>query len=179
MSRGRLAGCRLGAAVAVSAAAAVSGFVGAGAAPAGVVSVPGCATSGLVVWLDTQGSGAAGSTYYNLELTNLSGRACTLFGYPGVSAVDLAGRQLGSAAGRDPVHRPRLVTLARGATATVVLRIVDAGNYPPSTCRPVTAAGLRVYPPNQRAAKLVPFPFRACSRIGPAYLSVEVARKSA
>ncbi|MDQ6778933.1 MAG: DUF4232 domain-containing protein, partial [Actinomycetota bacterium] len=54
-------------------------------------STPKCATSGLVVWLNTQGNGAAGSIFYALELTNLSGQTCTLNGYAGVSAVDLAG----------------------------------------------------------------------------------------
>jgi Protein of unknown function (DUF4232) len=141
-------------------------------------STPRCATYGLVVWLDTQGNGAAGSTYYNLKLTNLSGHACTLFGYPGVSAVNLGGHQFGSAASRDNSHRPRLVSLASGATATVVLRIVDADNFPASTCRQVTAAGLRVYPPNQTAAKMIPFPFRACSRTGPVYLSVQSVQKA-
>jgi hypothetical protein len=132
-----------------------------------------CRTAGLVVWLDTQGNGAAGSVYYQLKLTNLSGHACSLFGYPGVSAVDLRGRQLGSAASRNPAHHSQHVTLANGATATATLQIVEAGNFPASTCHAVTAAGLRVYPPNQTAATVVPFPFRACSHAGPAFLSVE------
>src|SRR5581483_3616965 len=56
---------------------------------------PPCAAAGLVVWLDTREGRAAGSVYYRLELTNLGARTCSLRGYPGVSAVDLAGRQLG------------------------------------------------------------------------------------
>jgi len=138
------------------------------AAPAGSAA---CRTAGLVVWLDTEGSGAAGSVYYKLELTNLSPGACSLFGYPGVSAIDLRGRQVGSAAARNPMPR-RTVTLASGQTATAVLRIAQVVNYPRAVCRPVTAAGLRVYPPNETASKLVPFPFRACSRAGPAFLAV-------
>jgi hypothetical protein len=39
--------------------------------------------------------------YYTLRLTNLATVPCSLRGYPGVSAVDLAGKQLGSAAGRN------------------------------------------------------------------------------
>ncbi|HST25361.1 MAG TPA: DUF4232 domain-containing protein [Gaiellaceae bacterium] len=159
---------------AATALAALAWF--AGTAGTAVRATPPCATSGLVVWLNTQGNGAAGSIYYQLRLTNLSGRTCTLFGYPGVSAVDLAGHQLGSAARRNPAHRPQHVTLAPGATANVVLQVAEAGNFPPSTCRQVTAAGLRVYPPNQTAAKIVPYPFQACSRTGPVYLSVEAAQ---
>jgi hypothetical protein len=139
-------------------------------------SAPGCATSALVIWLDTQGSGAAGSSYYDLEFTNLSAHACTLLGYPGVSGIDLAGHQLGSAAGRDPEHSAATVRIAAHATAHAVLRIVDASNYPSSTCSQRTAAGLRVYPPGQTAAKAVPYPFLACSRSGPGYLSVEAVQ---
>jgi len=151
-----------------------------GAAAAGT---PSCRTSGLVVWLDTRGNGAAGGTYYNLEFTNVSGHTCTLHGYPGVSAVNLVGHRLGSAASRNNAHTPVVVTLASGTTAnmadtlaTVVLKITDAGVYP-STCSQVTAAGLRVYPPGQTASKLIPFPFRACSQTGPVILHVEAVQK--
>jgi hypothetical protein len=144
------------------------------AAPARAAATPKCATSGLVLWLNTTGNGAAGSSYYNLYFTNLSGHACSLRGYPGVSAVNLAGHQLGARAGRETSQKPSVVTLARGATATAVLRIVDAANFPASVCREVTAAGLRVYPPGQTASKVIPFPFQACSRIGMSNLSVRV-----
>jgi hypothetical protein len=134
---------------------------------------PVCTTAKLVVWLDTQGGGAAGSTYYHLQFTNLSGRACTLHGYPGVSAIDLSDHQLGSAASRNATHTPRTVTLAAGSTATAVLQIGQASNFPASVCHQTTAAGLRVYPPNQTRSKTIPFPFRACSRTGPVYLTIE------
>jgi hypothetical protein len=134
------------------------------AAPsAGAASAPSCSTSGLVIWLnDEAGGGTAGSVYYKLEFTNLSARACTLLGYPGVSAVNLRGGGVGGGASREVIHKPRSVTLATGSTASAVLRIVDAGVLP--SCVPVNAAGLRVYPPGQTRAKVVPFPFQACSR---------------
>jgi Protein of unknown function (DUF4232) len=153
-------------------------FGGAPALDLTTADTPKCATSGLVVWLDTQGNGTAGSIYYTLEFTNLSARACMLGGYPGVSAVSLAGHQLGSAASRDRTTTPRMVTLASGASATAVLRIVEAGDFPTSSCRQVTAAGLRVYPPNLSTSKVVPFPFSACSRTGPVYLSVRAVKLS-
>ncbi len=135
-----------------------------------------CPSAALVIWLNTQGSGAAGSTYFNLEFTNLSASACTLSGYPGVSAVNLTGGQLGSAASRNPQHKPGTVTISPRGSAHVVLRIVDALNYPKSTCAQLTAAGLRVYPPGQTASKLVPYPFLACSRSGAKFLSVEAVQ---
>ena len=143
-----------------------------------MTGTPRCSTARLVVWLGGQGGRTAGSTYYKLELTNLSGRACTLRGYPGVSAVSLAGRRLGSAASRNAVHPPRSITLRSGATATAVLQVVDVHNLPRASCDPTTAAGLRVYPPGQTASKLVPFPFLACARGGPQYLSVEVVQRA-
>jgi len=130
-----------------------------------------CPTSGLAVWLGLgEGGATAGSTYYPLELTNVSHRTCTLFGFPGVSAV--RGRQLGSAAGRDHARPTQRVTLAPGETAHAILRIVDVANYPSARCGQANASGLRIYPPNQRAAAEIPFAFRACSRSGPVYLSV-------
>jgi hypothetical protein len=162
------------AAVALMAVPAV--LVGAGGA---TTTAARCTPGRLVVWLQNpQGGAAAGSTYHRLAFTNISGRACSLLGYPGVSGVDLAGRQLGSAASRDNARAPRLVTLANGATATALLRIVDAFNYSRSACRPVTAAALRVYAPGARRSKIVPFPFAACSRAGPLYLSVRTVQKT-
>ena len=141
-------------------------------------ATPRCATSQLVVWLDTRGNGTAGSTYYNLEFTNLSGHRCTLLGYPGVSGVDLRGRRLGTPARRNPHAPVRAVGLAPGASASAVLQITDTGVFPRRSCRVVSAGGLRVYPPAQIRSKVVPFPFRACSRPGPAYLHVEAVGKA-
>jgi len=157
--------------------AAAVAFTGGSAAHA-ASGTPNCATGALVAWLDTNGDSAAGSTYFKLELTNLSGRRCALRGYPGVSAVDLAGRQLGSAAGRNAHTRLSTVSLAPGRTAAAVLQVAHAGVYPTAECRPVTAAGLRIFPPNQKASKVAPFPFRACSRVGPVYLHVQAVTLS-
>jgi hypothetical protein len=164
-----------------TAALAAAGIAAAAApaAPARVAAAGRCATSGLVVWLDTQGNGAAGSFYYTLEFTNLSGHSCTLAGYPGVSALSLGGIRLGRSAGRNAAHPTKTVTLANGASATAVLRLTDVGAFSPSQCGLVTAAGLRVYPPNQTASKVIPYPFAACSHSsGPVYLNVESVQKS-
>ena len=135
-------------------------------------STTACRTAGLVVWLNTQAGHTAGSTYYRLELTNLSAATCTLRGFPGASAVDLAGHRPGSPAARDRTHPAATIALAPGRTASSVLQLVDANNFSSSTCAPRRAAGLRVYPPDQTKAKLVPFPLLACSRAGPVYLRV-------
>jgi hypothetical protein len=162
------------AAILVPALALVASGPPAGAASRAMART--CETPGLVIWLNTHGSGTAGSTFYHLKFTNLSGHRCTLNGFPFVRAIDLRRHRLGSRAAFD--HRtPHSVTIGRGKTATATLQIVDAGNFPPSACHPVTAAGLRVYPPNQTRSKVIPFPFSACSRRGPVYLIVRPVRK--
>ena len=147
-----------------------------GAAAHTGLATPACATSGLDVWLNTQGQGAAGTIFYKLNFTNLSGSTCTLFGYPGVSGTNLVGTQLGSPAVREIVT-PHTVTLANGATAFAQVGIVQPGLFPPSKCGPVTAAGLRVFPPNQTKSERVPFPFGACAKTGPLYLRVTPVQK--
>ena len=148
----------------------------AGRRTTGAVAVT-CKTSGLVVWIDTRGDAAAGSLYYTLEFTNQSGGRCALTGYPGVSAVDLRGRTLGSSASRT-ASPARVVILANGETAGAPLQISQAGNFPSSSCHPVMAAGVRVYPPDQKASKVVPIPFGACSRTGPVYLHVRAMTRT-
>jgi hypothetical protein len=148
------------------------------ASRARAAATPGCSTSKLVVWLDTNGNGAAGSVTYMIEFTNLTAHACTLGGFPGVSAISLNGHQLGNAAGQNRAIRARTVKIRPGKSAIATLKITEALNFPPASCHPVTAAGLRVFPPNSRRSKTIPFPFTACSRSGPVYLNVGPVQKS-
>jgi hypothetical protein len=134
--------------------------------PAAGATTPTCQTRGLVIWINTQPNGTAGTTFFTLNFTNLSGHPCLLRGFPGVSAVNLRGRMFGRAASRDSGQPVRNVTLTNHQTAHAVLGIVDIGVLPSGTCPPTTAAGLRVFPPNQTAAKVIPFPFQACGRNG-------------
>ena len=142
-------------------------------AAASPASPPSCTTATTVIWLYIPaGSAAAGSSYFDLRFTNLSGHTCALGGHPGVSAVNLSGQQLGDAASFVGAAGPASVDLARGATATSTLRITDVANFPASSCPQASAAGLRVYPPNQKTSKIVPFPFSACGKVGETFLQV-------
>jgi hypothetical protein len=159
-----------------SAALAAPSAAAAPAHPAAHAIVPGCETPGLVMWLDTNGDAGAGSVYYTLEFTNLSGHKCTLNGFPFVNAVSLTGSLLGhrAAISHMPSHQ---ITLDQGQTGTAAIQIVNVLNFPASRCKPVTAAGFRVFPPNQTRAKFVPFPFGACSAGGPVYMFVQPVTK--
>jgi hypothetical protein len=144
------------------AAAALLALALPAAASAGAERVSGCSATTLRITV-AHGTNAAGSAYYSLRFTNLGSAACSLFGYPGVSAVTSAGRLIGVPAGRNPQHAPRLVVLRRGSTASAIVRITDTGVFPPAACRARAAFGLRVYPPGSFASKVVRLSFRACS----------------
>jgi hypothetical protein len=167
---------RLGAAVALAALATAGvGTVSASAA-SGVLGavgpkVAGCASSQLTVWLGIPADGTAGGFYYEMQISNIGTTTCSLYGFPGVSAVAAGGHQLGSPASWDHGFTPSTVVLAPGATSHVVLRVTDVSNFG-GLCTPVSAAGLRVYPPNQTVPFIVLVNFEACSNTGPIYLNV-------
>ena len=89
-----------------------------------------------------------------------------------MSAVAAGGQQLGSPAARDQADPTRLVILRRGATAHVFLVITNVAFFPPAACHPAKAIGLKVFPPGQRTATMVSFPFRACAKKDPVFLVV-------
>jgi hypothetical protein len=111
------------------------------------------------------GDGAAGHVYYPLVFTNVSGTACTLRGYPGVSSLTgRNGRQLGAAAARESGHKAKTVTLkARSGKATATLDVVNADNFDAHSCRPERAAGFRVYPPGSKKSFYVTQSHRVCT----------------
>lgn len=131
------------------------------AAPAGPAP---CPTRSLGAKMGLS-QGAAGSIYVAIVFRNISNVTCTLYGYPGVA---LAGgnpiTQIGLAAAENPTPPRELVTLAPGAVANALLRIVDAGNYPASKCGPVTARWLQIYPPNQTTPIYLKYTSPACSK---------------
>jgi hypothetical protein len=138
-------------------------------------AVPACTAGDLGAWVAvTQGNGAAGSIYYPLQFTNLSHHACAMRGFPGVSAIDRNGHQLGSPASWDHVVLARTVVLAPGATAHTILRWSDAAVTTAPGCHPTFSTfELRVYPPGQYSATYAAFDLETCSRPGPVYMSVE------
>jgi hypothetical protein len=135
-----------------------------------------CRTASLRITIDdSQAGGAAGSTYYPLNFTNTSAAPCGLYGYPGVSfaaAPASTGAQIGAAARRNGAFAKVAVRLTPGETAHAWLQVTVAGNYPASTCQPVTARWLRVYPPGETAAGYVSHTFNACSATSTALLAV-------
>ncbi len=99
---------------------------------------------------------------FPVEFTNISGAACTLTGYPQVSAYRAGGVQVGNAAVLDTSVTARRIVLDPGATAhAAVVETVPSG-----WCRPVHATGLRVVPPGESLARYVQHAITACSATG-------------
>ncbi len=138
-------------------------------------AIPACQASQLGVWIAiAQANGAAGTIYYPLNFTNVSERSCFLHGFPGVSAIDHNGHQLGSPAGWVTRTAAHTVVLAPGSTAHAILQYGDAEVSSAPGCDPVnTAVMLRVYPPDQYDATVAAFDLEVCSHAGPVYMHVE------
>lgn len=149
------------------------------AAMSSVFAVRACPTSGLEAWLGlsgTSGGTQIAGTYYTLEFTNVSHRACSLYGYPEVSAYAagrVSGAQIGSTVARDTSVAPRTVTLAPGATAHSVLRVVVTSTVHRAACMLVTVEELRVTLPRQGRPAFVPAHIPMCTGNGHASLSVQ------
>jgi hypothetical protein len=125
---------------------------------------PPCPTRSLQVKLGAT-QGTAGSVYIAIVFTNISSVTCTLYGYPGVSMQTARPlHQIGKPAKENPATPRQLVTLQPQTAANALLRIVEAGNYPASTCGPVTAHYLQVYPPNQTTPAYIKFSGTGCSK---------------
>ncbi len=123
-----------------------------------------CPTRSLAVKAGLS-QGAAGSIYQVLDFSNISDVTCTLYGFPGVS---LAGgspvKQIGLAAAEDHTSPRLLITLAPGAVANSLLRIVQAANFPPSRCDLKNATYLQIYPPNQTTPVYLKYKAQACAK---------------
>jgi hypothetical protein len=128
--------------------------------------LPACRSAAIAVRLG-RSEGAAGTIYVPIVFTNTGRVRCTLRGFPGVSSVDAAGRQIGSPA-RWVGARVTRVALASHGSASAIYGQAQALNFPRSRCHPRAARGLRVYPPNQTRSHRLISKHLACSstRVG-------------
>jgi hypothetical protein len=144
-----------------SAVWATSSASAAPSAPAALIPV--CTAADLSVWVNIAlVQGAAGTWYYPLEFTNDSTHTCRTWGWPGVSAANATGRQLGDAAQRLHNYTPNWVNIGAGATAHALFSY-GAAEVSTSGCKPANASMIKVYPPNQFAADYGFFSLPACT----------------
>jgi Protein of unknown function (DUF4232) len=105
--------------------------------------------------------GAAGSLYRPIRFTNTGTTSCALRGYPGVSVLDSAHRQIGPAATRSG-RSYGTVALAPAHSASAIIRTT---NGPVGGACRSTGSYLRVYPPASYKAVLVPTKWKVCSHV--------------
>jgi Protein of unknown function (DUF4232) len=157
-----------------AAALALAGGGGAWAASAVSAStfpIGQCVPSDLAVWVNPDSADhTAGTTYYHLEYTNVSHITCFLWGYPGVLATTLGGKQLGAAALHNDPVKEKNVYLAPGGTAHSVFGYVDAAVDP--SCKPAAAAYLKVYVPGAFGPNRAFFSLPVCTTLKPVDLTV-------
>jgi len=120
-----------------------------------------CPSSSLAAKIqDTEG--AAGTVYYEMALTNIGSKRCALEGYPGVSLLDAAGRQLGAPADREPAGQPPgaagasggRIALAPGGLLVFTVLVTQPGVLP-GCLTPDTfgkAFTMQIYPPDNTVA---------------------------
>ncbi|ANP54883.1 hypothetical protein J2Z21_001457 [Streptomyces griseochromogenes] len=124
-----------------------------------------CALNDLYVSMGHK-EGAAGSLYWSVQFTNTSTTPCALRGYPGVSVLDTAHRQIGPAAAHSGTSYST-VALGPGHSASAVARTTNGPIGGPCLR---TGSYLRIYPPASHTAVLVPARWTTCSnsfQVGP------------
>jgi len=104
--------------------------------------------------------GAAGTISYNLILTNVGKRTCTMVGFPGVSLVNDNGNQIGTPAERATNYAINKISLAPGAKAKAMTFVSNEGNFDPGICHD-GATKVRMYPPNDTGYLSVSTPITA------------------
>ena len=145
-------------------------------APASSATSAGCLTRYLNGSLGLS-QGTAGSIYVVIRFKNLDNVPCTLYGFPGVSlAAGTPVTDVGQPSAESTTTARELVTLQPGGYAYATLQVVDAGNYPPSECKPVKTTWLEVIPPNQTVPLYVKYNSTACTSLSVKLLSVSTVQ---
>ncbi len=149
-------------------------------APAPAPKTDGLCKAGDVKLSVANGDAAAGTVYRKLVITNSSGHACTIQGFPGVSYVTGAdGHQVGEAAFRDGA-KGNPIQLDNGESASADIGFVNVRNYDEAACKPTETRGLRVYLPQETASNFVAVQGLGCAgKIPGNQLTVKTVHKGA
>jgi hypothetical protein len=150
------------AAVMMGTGAAVVAATAASATPAAPAAAKTCFGADLNVWVNADARSVIGdATRYHLEFTNAGKVACTLNGFPDVTAATAGLKQLGAPAAHSGGVPAATITLAPGATAHSVLGYVSGQVIP--ACKPARAFQLKVFAPGAKLAKHAFFPPTVCT----------------
>jgi hypothetical protein len=111
------------------------------------------------------GQGSAGHLHWPIVFRNTSATACSLRGFPGVSALSgRHGHRIGVPASRDRAGRVRRILLAaHSGIASAAFTQTNVDVFDPAQCHPKRAKGLRVFAPGQVRSFYVRLSHRVCS----------------
>ncbi|MHA6763809.1 DUF4232 domain-containing protein [Streptacidiphilus sp. PAMC 29251] len=153
----------LGVLVCAAAAVGIAPVAAVAATPGlSTASTPMCATSQLTAKLGG-GDAGAGNLYRYLVLTNHSKTTCHVTGYPGLSLLTAAGKQIGAPATRQSLAYSAVV-LRPGKSASDTIHTINRQGTSKTECLP-TSAKLRVYPPGNKAALVFPGQVTNCDKL--------------
>ena len=127
---------------------------------AAAATTPTCATSQLTASLGS-GDAGAGNLYRFLLLTNHSHTTCELDGFPGLSLLKANGTELGAPATFDHSFSYRPVTVRPGQAVSDTIHTLNSG----ATSCQGTSTELRIYPPGNKAALVIPGKVMLCGNL--------------
>lgn len=119
-----------------------------------------CKTENLKLTAGQQ-SGAAGTIYQHMVLTNTGKHKCRISGFPTAFLYGSNGYALGNSAAARTQPSPVTVDLANGESANTVLGYPQAGNFDPGVCSDKSVS-LMLYPPSATTALSVPLQVAWC-----------------
>lgn len=104
---------------------------------------------------------AAGTRYVTLIVRNKSNQTCTLWGFGGLTLLDIKKQPLPTTANRDLDPQPALVTLGPGKEAGKLLHwaVNAAGDEPADGPCETAAASINVLPPDETTPLRVDYQF--------------------
>jgi hypothetical protein len=131
---------------------------------ASATTIKNCLPAQIIV---TRGAanGAAGTIYYTIVFTN-KGATCAIFGVPAIQPVaGSAHRAVGPLARSLSMgEMPARHVIAKGQSVSVTFGVIEAGNYPPSTCAVRSAKGVVVTLSTFVTPRYVQLPISVCTK---------------
>lgn len=127
----------------------------------GSMTVASCSPSDLNLTAGQQ-SGAAGTIYQHMILTNTGNHKCQIGGYPTAFLYGSDGYAIGNGAAARPQPAPVAITLAPGDAANTVLGYPQAGNFDPGVCSANKSTSVKIYVPGAVTALDTPLEVNWC-----------------
>jgi hypothetical protein len=147
----------------------------ASSAPGGTDGAPACTAAQLTLRQLGGGLVSGGMDVYSIYFANTSSTACTLHGYPAVSAVtgpDGSAGQVGAAAAQSAARPDASLLLLPGHSAQATLWFAKAGVFASPQCHHVNVLYLKIVPPGGTTAFYAGIDEQSCAEATLATMTV-------